>query len=69
MNALVFIGGWMICGCIVSLLVYLFDENKGSRNFIYFTNLYIFFIIIFWPVTIYLFLRFLCMVFVNRPNK
>jgi len=68
MNAVVFIGMWVLCGCAMSYLVYQVDENKHDRQEIYHTNLYIIFMIIFWPISVYFFLRFFITAVLRKPG-
>jgi len=35
------------------------DDNKQDRQEVYTTNLYIVFMVLFWPIAVYFFLRFL----------
>jgi len=69
MNSLVFLGLWILCGCIASIFVYAMDDNKESREEVYATNLYIFFMMLFWPVTVYFFLRFTIAALTKKKPK
>lgn len=68
MNALVALGVWVLCGCITSACVYILDEDKNCRQEIYFTNLYIFCMVLFWPMALYFFLRFLIAAVSRKPG-
>ena len=68
MNTLVMVGIWMLCGGVMSYLVYVADERKCDREEIYRTNLYIIFMVIFWPIAAYFFFRFLIVAIVSRKS-
>lgn len=68
MNVMVSIGIWVLCGCAMSYLVYIVDENKSDRQEIYHTNLYIIFMIILWPMSVYFFLRFFVAAVSRKPG-
>ena len=57
MNIIVFWGCWILCGCIVSVLIYFTDSDKENRRILYRSNLYILFMVTFWPVIALLFLK------------
>lgn len=57
---------WVLCGCVAGYLIYAVDEDKSDREEIYHTNLYIIFMVIFWPIAVYFFLRFLIVAIVSR---
>ena len=62
------LGIWVLCGCAISFLIFIIDEDKGAREEIYSSNLYIVFMIIFWPIAIYFFLRFLVAAIISKKS-
>lgn len=68
MTPLLSLGIWVICGCIMSVIVYMADEHKHDRKDIYSTNLYIFFMVLFWPIAVYFFFRFLIAALSKTPG-
>jgi len=68
MTPLVSLGIWILCGCVISVIVYIADEQKQERQDIYSSNTYIFFMVLFWPTAFYFFCRFLIAAVSRKPG-
>lgn len=59
-------GIWILCGCLVSLMLYLLDSDKVDRGHIYTDNFYIFFVVLFWPIFVMLVIYSVLIVLINN---
>lgn len=62
---MIYLGIWVLSGCIVSLGVYLLDIDRFNKKIFYADHSYILFVVICWPIVVALLTYFMLVAMVN----